>query len=145
MKNLRVLSDSTAIRADQDTTLVQLNRWRARFPEDQKPTMVLLCASGGGKRAALWTFSALQAADSLSNGRLMDNSVLITGASGGLIGASYFRELRYRADQGEQVNPYAARHRAQIATDNLNPLILNLSDVGICGVSAVFSDCILCC
>jgi hypothetical protein len=88
--------------------------------------MVFLCASGGGKRASLWTLNALQTADSLSAGRLMKNSVLITGASGGLIGASYFRELKLREQQGEQIKPYSQVHRNKISTDNLNPLIFSL-------------------
>lgn len=126
VKNLRHLADSAAIRADHDTTLIQLNNWRSKFPDTLKPRAVFICASGGGKRAALWTLAALQTADSLTAGNLMDHSVLITGASGGLIGASYFRELRYRTDRGEALMPYAARHREHIASDNLNPLIFSL-------------------
>ena len=126
MRRLRSSNDSTAVKADHDTTLVQLKRWRARFPQERKPRLVLLCASGGGKRAALWTFSAMQTADSLTGGRFMDHSVLITGASGGLIGAGFFRELRYRHDQGTAVAPYSGIHRDRIAADNLNPLIFSM-------------------
>ncbi len=88
--------------------------------------MVFLCASGGGKRAALWTLNALQYCDSITQGKLMNNAVLITGASGGLIGASYFRELKLRQQLGQQINPYAGIHRQKISTDNLNPLIFSL-------------------
>ena len=88
--------------------------------------MVFLCVSGGGKRAALWTFNALQTADSLTAGQLIENSILITGASGGLIGASYFRELKLREKMGEPMNPYSAIYRSKIATDNLYPLIFSL-------------------
>ena len=116
--------DSTAIEEDRNATLVQLNNWRNKF--SYKPKLVLLCASGGGKRAALWTLNALQKADSLSEGLLTENTVLITGASGGLIGASYFRELKLRAKLGEKIRPYAAIHRQKISTDNLNPLIFSL-------------------
>jgi len=56
----------------------------------------------------------------------MNKSILITGASGGLIGASYFRELKLREQQGENVRPYADKHRQKISTDNLNPLIFSL-------------------
>ena len=81
---------------------------------------------GGGKRAALWAFSVLQTADSLSGGKLMNHSVLITGASGGLIGASFFRELKLRQLNGENINPHSEFHRKQISTDNLNPMIFSL-------------------
>jgi len=119
-------TDSTAMEQDRAETLVQLNSWRNNFPKDQKPKMVFLCVSGGGKRAALWTLNSLQHGDSVTHGKLMKNSILITGASGGLIGASYFRELKLRQQLGEPVDPYASIHRQKISTDNLNPLIFSL-------------------
>jgi hypothetical protein len=88
--------------------------------------MVFLCVSGGGKRAALWSLTSLQTADSLTSGKLMNNAILITGASGGLIGASFYRELKLRENNGEVIHPYSALHRRQISTDNLNPLIFSL-------------------
>jgi hypothetical protein len=123
---LQKLNDSTHIKRDLKNNLVMLDNWRAKFPEGEKPKMVFLCASGGGKRAALWTLTALQAADSVTNGSLMEKSILITGASGGLIGASYFRELKLREKSGENTRPYAQAHRENISTDNLNPLIFSL-------------------
>jgi len=123
---LRELNDSTHIRRDLELNQVMLDNWRNKFPADQNPKMVFLCVSGGGKRAALWTLTALQSADSLTGGKLMMNSILITGASGGLIGASYFRELKLRERLGEDTRPYSAAHRRQISTDNLNPLIFSL-------------------
>jgi hypothetical protein len=88
--------------------------------------MVFLCVSGGGKRAALWTFNALQTADSLTNGKLFENSILITGASGGLIGASYYRELKLREKNGIDIAPFSKMHRDKISYDNLNPMIFSL-------------------
>ena len=123
---LQKLNDSTHIKRDLKNNLIMLDNWRAKFPEGEKPKMVFLCASGGGKRAALWTLTALQAADSVTKGALMEKSILITGASGGLIGASYFRELKLREKSGENTRPYAQVHRENISTDNLNPLIFSL-------------------
>jgi hypothetical protein len=123
-QTLQLQVDSATMESDRLALLPQLDNWRKKF--DHKPKMVFLCASGGGKRASLWTLNTLQAADSLSGGKLTKNSVLITGASGGLIGASYFRELKMRAQLGEAINPYAAIHREKISTDNLNPLIFSL-------------------
>ena len=103
--------------------------------------MVLICTSGGGLRSALWTTTALQAADSLTNGQLMDHTRLITGASGGLIGAAYFRELALRQAKdaiNEHSEPYVLAadspsrsiydqyYLDQIAQDNLNPMIFTL-------------------
>jgi hypothetical protein len=121
---LQLQVDSSTMETDRHALLPQLENWRKKF--DHKPKMVFLCASGGGKRASLWTLNAMQTADSLSGGQLMQQSVLITGASGGLIGASYFRELKLREQQGESVNPYGHTHREKISNDNLNPLIFSL-------------------
>ncbi len=121
---LQLQTDSAMMESDRQTMLAQLENWRKKF--DAKPKMVFLCASGGGKRASLWTLNALQTADSLSGGKLMKHSILITGASGGLIGASYFRELKLREQQGEPIKPYANIHREKISNDNLNPLIFSL-------------------
>jgi len=124
--SIQKISDRANIENDRQTTLVMLENWRKKFATDHKPKMIFLCVSGGGKRAALWTLTSLQAADSLTQGKLMEHSILVTGASGGLIGASYFRELKLREKEGENVRPYAGYHRRMISTDNLNPLIFGL-------------------
>lgn len=126
IETLKELNDSSKIEADRKATLVMLKNWRKKFKSPVPPKLVFVCASGGGKRAALWTLNALQHADSLSNGRLTRNTVLITGASGGLIGAGYFRELKLRQQLGLEKYPYAPYHREKISTDNLNPLIFSL-------------------
>ncbi|HLT79539.1 MAG TPA: hypothetical protein VKZ86_00825 [Cyclobacteriaceae bacterium] len=120
------LNDSTTIKNDHAHAIALLNNWRNKFDSASKPKMVFIAASGGGKRAALWALTALQAADSLTRGQLMENAILITGASGGLIGATYFRELVLQKIQGEPVNPYAREHLTRLGTDNLNPLIFSL-------------------
>lgn len=125
VNTLQLQLDSANMEADRQTVLTQLTNWRKKFGAE-KPKMVFLCTSGGGKRASLWTLNALQTMDSLSNGKLMESSVLITGASGGLIGASYFRELKLREKMGEAIQPYGNLHRQKISSDNLNPLIFSL-------------------
>lgn len=125
-ESITALNDSATIQNDRAQTLVMLENWRKKFPKDENPKMVFLCASGGGKRASLWTLTALQFADSLTEGRLMEKSIMISGASGGLIGASFFRELKLREKLGEPVNPYDHTHRESLSSDNLNPLIFSL-------------------
>lgn len=125
-EHLRLHPGRSSITEDSLLTITQLENWKKKFDDQYKPPMVLIGVSGGGKRSALWALTALQAADSITGGKLTDHNVLITGASGGLIGASYFRELKYRALQGENFNPWSARHRERIASDNLNPLIFSL-------------------
>lgn len=107
---------------DRLNTLAILEHWKAKF-SDKKPKMVLLAVSGGGQRSALWTFNALKNADILSNGELFNHSMLITGASGGLIGAAFYRELKYRKLAGQAINPYNDYYQQLISKDNLNPII----------------------
>jgi hypothetical protein len=126
VNTLRQFNDSLSIETDRKATFPMLLNWRKKFPAEAKPKMVFLCVSGGGKRAALWSFTALQTADSLTGGTLSKNAILITGASGGLIGASFFRELKLRESQGENVKPHSPVHRQEISTDNLNPMIFSL-------------------
>ncbi|MBX2967540.1 MAG: patatin-like phospholipase family protein [Cyclobacteriaceae bacterium] len=125
-ENLKELNAPDQIEHDREHSLMMLNNWRAKFPEDHKPKMIFLCVSGGGKRAALWTLAALQVADSLTGGQLFNKSIMISGASGGLIGASFFRELKLREQLGENINPYSVYHRKSLSSDNLNPLIFGL-------------------
>ena len=123
---LKDLSSPENIQHAREHTLGILENWKKKFDGAPVPKMVFICSSGGGKRAALWTLAALQRADSLSGGKLMNQTILITGASGGLIGASYFREVVLRDKQGENIRPYSPVHQKKIATDNLNPLIFSL-------------------
>ena len=123
---LKNLNSPERIEEARQHILPILQNWKKKFDGAPTPKMVFVCSSGGGKRAALWTLAALQKADSLSGGKLMNQTMLITGASGGLIGASYFREVVLREKQGEHARPYSPIHLRKIATDNLNPLIFSL-------------------
>jgi hypothetical protein len=122
---LQVMTDPARMADDRQRSLTVLQNWRSGFG-DEKPLLTFICVSGGGKRAALWALTCLQEADSLTGGAMMKNAVLITGASGGLIGATYFRELLIQNAQGAPTHPFAHRHRSRIASDNLNPMIFSL-------------------
>ncbi|MBL3657464.1 patatin-like phospholipase family protein [Fulvivirga sp. 2943] len=120
------LTSAELVNADKQSGREILENWKAKFDPNTKPKMVLLCASGGGQRAALWTLYSLQVADSLTNGQLMKNSMLITGASGGLIGASYFRELYLLKQEQEIDNLYSKIYFDHLGSDNLNAVIFSL-------------------
>ncbi|WP_255518085.1 patatin-like phospholipase family protein [Fulvivirga sp. M361] len=126
LERVNALGNHDQRKEDKTKTLELLNNWRAKFPGEQKPKMVFICVSGGGQRAALWTLNVLQTASKMTKDRLMKNSILITGASGGLIGASYFRELIYQQKLGEDIDPHAPEYLKNIASDNLNAIIFSL-------------------
>ncbi|MDF9799053.1 hypothetical protein OKW21_004316 [Catalinimonas alkaloidigena] len=147
LEQIQKENDSLQYVQDKAATLNILENWKQKVTlEDtvRKPKMVFVCTSGGGLRAALWTMVALQNADSLSRGKLFEHTQLITGASGGLIGASYFRELVLRKKlmrQEKMVEPlaqftaltsdseysvYDSRYVDNLGKDNLNAIIFTL-------------------
>lgn len=147
LTNLARLNSEEFYQQDKQATIEIMENWRQRLlikevVSASKPKMVFICTSGGGLRSALWTMTALQTADSITGGKLMDHTRLITGASGGLIGAAYFRELVLREKLKDKSNPaplvltsqpsapeasiYDHRYLDNIARDNLNPIIFTL-------------------
>lgn len=90
-------TDTTQARIDAQAVERTLDSWlvhnQDRQGNDTKPRIVVINTSGGGLRAMLWTMNCLQAVDSILDGGLMARSTLMTGSSGGLIGASYYRQL----------------------------------------------------
>jgi hypothetical protein len=126
--SLRSLDELTTdnYQQDIDSTHIILKNWRSKFSSKEKPKIVFICTSGGGQRSALWTFTAMQVADSLTRGKLMDHTILITGASGGMIGAAYYRELVLRDLEKQTFNHFSHRYRKNISSDNLNPIIFSL-------------------
>ncbi|RAI98736.1 patatin-like phospholipase [Chitinophaga skermanii] len=105
---------------DQAATIKILDTWRAKFPANKKPKLIVLNFSGGGSRSAAWSVNVLQRLDSLLEGRLMQNTVLMTGASGGMMGATYFRELYLRQQMGQRINLYDSSYTEKISRDLLN-------------------------
>ena len=103
-----------------------LENWKAKFDSGSKPKMIFICTSGGGQRAAVWTLRTLQMADSIAGGKLMKNTFCMTGASGGLIGASYYRELFLRKQLGYDINPNNPKYLDNISKDMLNPIAFTL-------------------
>lgn len=119
---LREAVNDENFKKDYEETLLILNNWRAKFPKKEKPKMVIICVSGGGQRASAWTMRTLQYVDSTLGGQLMNHTILITGASGGLVGAAYFRELYLRQQLGEKIDIYANEYYENITRDNLNAI-----------------------
>lgn len=92
----------------------------------KKPKIVFLCASGGGLKAAVWSTHVLQKADSLSQGKLLDQTVLMTGASGGMIGLAYLRELYRLNREGNRPQIYRQEYVDRISYDLLNTVAFTL-------------------
>lgn len=105
----------------RQTYIDKLENWKKQTGE-KKPKLVIVISSGGGSRSAYWTFSVLQKVDGVSDGKLMKNTHLITGASGGMIGAAYFRELALRDQLQQTTMRHDSIHRVNIGKDLLHKL-----------------------
>jgi hypothetical protein len=110
------------VHRDKGNMIRILEKWKAR-QSTAKPILYLLNTSGGGNRSACFTMSVLQHLDSLSGGQLMRKTFLINGASGGMLGAAYFRELSRRRDEGDTaIHLQDRRYVNDISRDLLNTL-----------------------
>jgi hypothetical protein len=126
MDRLKLLSNEQTYNDDKAETIKILDKWRHQYPDSVKPKMIFVCTSGGGQRAAVWTMRTLQFADSVTNGEMMKHTRLITGASGGIIGASYFRELSLLKSQGKIKSAHNFKYLYNISEDVLNPIVFSM-------------------
>lgn len=118
-------------RADFDSTLYILNKWKSKNISRQNkrklPKMVIISTSGGALKSTIWTYYVLAYADSVLNGELLKHTHLITGASGGMIGACYLREL-YLLYQQEKISSYYNDTLvSNLSKDILNPMAFSMA------------------
>lgn len=102
-----------------------LNNWKEKQKEE-KPVLFILDVSGGGNRSAAFTMNVLLRLDTLTQGKFFSQCALITGASGGMIGAAYFRELYLEKQQGKITSLQQKQYIDNICKDLLNPVFSSL-------------------
>ena len=120
-EELMSLCTTEKVQHDKQNMISILENWKKKQHE-VKPLMFIITTSGGGNRSATFTMNVLQHLDSLTHGELMNKTVLITGASGGMLGASYFRELSRERAAGKPINVQDKKYLNDISNDLLNPL-----------------------
>ena len=126
LERLNQLLHPDTVAKDRNKTLEILNNWRSKFPLEEKPKMVMVAASGGGQRAALWTLHVLQSIYGIADGEVLKHTELFTGASGGVLGEAFFREIYLRSQTDSNFNPLDPKYLDQMSADNLNPIIFTL-------------------
>ncbi|GAC1439538.1 MAG: hypothetical protein NVSMB63_04920 [Sediminibacterium sp.] len=128
---MQLASDSN-MAADRQRFTNVLNKWKAR-QKTAKPVCFIINTSGGGIRSAAFTMNALQRLDSLFHGELMRSTLLISGASGGMLGAAYFRELYREKQKGASINLHDRAYVDDISKDLLSPLFSSFVSRDIMG------------
>lgn len=128
--NLEAITTDQIYNQDRQSTIALLESWKQNYQEKygkhKKPRAVFLTASGGGLRSAYWTFRSLQMLDSLTQGQIYDEVRLMSGASGGMFGLSYYRELALRRTLGEEVDINSPQYHVNISKDMLNRIFFKM-------------------
>lgn len=96
-----------------------LKSWKTHLPRGDKPKLVVITTTGGANRSALWTttvLSELHKEPELKN--LPRHVRVITGASGGMVGAAYY--VGSLKEDGSLADGFQAN---DIAQDFLTPII----------------------
>jgi hypothetical protein len=111
--------------ADKRNMISVLNNWKAK-QSSPRPIMYVLSVSGGGTRSATFTLNVLQQIDSVMKGEFMRKTFLVTGASGGMLGAGFYRELFRKREAGQNINLRDRKYVDDISRDLLNPLFSSM-------------------
>lgn len=120
-EGLLALCTKEKVDADKKNMTDILDKWKQK-QDSSKPLLVVVSTSGGGHRSATFTMSVLQHLDSITNGNIMKKIFLFSGASGGMIGATYFRELYLQKQQGRNIRLQDEKYIDAVSGDLLNPV-----------------------
>ena len=124
-QSLQALCGNEKITSDKANMINILNRWKQKQTGD-KPLMFFINVSGGGLRSAAFVMNALQKLDSISKGSIMKHTFLISGASGGMLAATYYRELyRYKL-RDTSIAIDKESYTDNISRDLLNPVFTSM-------------------
>lgn len=124
-ENLSSICDPQKVAADKANMIEVLNNWKRKQKED-KPVMIFVNVSGGGLRSAAFVMNAMQQLDSLTNNEFTHHSFLISGASGGMLAATYYRELYRFGLKDSSLNIMDKKYGDYIAKDLLNPVFTSM-------------------
>ncbi|MEO6584623.1 MAG: hypothetical protein ABIO05_09880, partial [Ferruginibacter sp.] len=123
--SLQKIAAPQNIQSDKNNMLSILEKWRQK-QQGNNPVIVFINVSGGGLRSASFAMNVLQQLDSISKGKLMQQTFLMSGASGGMLAATYYRELyRYKL-KDSTLNLYDKRLNDNISGDLLNPVFTSM-------------------
>ena len=136
--HIQSLCTPAKIYADKMNMLGILEKWKKKQKEE-KPIMLLINVSGGGLRSATFVMNTLQRLDSLMKGRLMRQTFMITGASGGMLSAAYYRELSLKKDSGYPIQIDRPDYLENITQDLLNPIFSSMVSRDIFAPAQKFS------
>ena len=139
LERFRAISSDSIIEKDKKYVTQIFENWKTKNidPKDpaKKPILYFINVSGGGVRSGMFVMSVLQHCDSMAGGKLLDKTFLIAGASGGMFGTTYLRELYLQKKEGFPINMQDPQYAYNVAKDLLNPIAVSiLSNDGLAPV-----------
>jgi hypothetical protein len=137
-QSLQQLCTPEIISRDKANMITILENWK-RNQYTEKPPIIFMNVSGGGLRSATFVMNALQQLDSITNGNLMKQTFLISGASGGMLSAAYFRELYAQKKKSKTINLQSAEFTENVTEDLLNPIFSSMVSRDLFAPSQKFS------
>ena len=122
--NFNRISNDSIFRHDYILGLNILENWKRKNTKllGSKPKIVFINTSGGGQRSTLWTFNVMNTLDSVCDFNIMKHTHLITGASGGMLGAEYYRQLYSSGIENCFTTDYSI-YFDKLGKDVLNPVM----------------------
>jgi len=139
MATIQALACDSNMQKDKLRFLNTLQLWKQQ-QEEEKPVLFIINVSGGGSRSATFTMHTLQLIDSALQGKLLSKTVLINGASGGMLGAAYYRDLYLEQINGnKRIHLLDKQYVQDISKDLLNPLFSSFVSRDIIGPVQKFS------
>ena len=119
LSELQNIMTDSILNRDRNTHYEVLLSWKKR-QKKRKPVLVMVNVSGGGLRSAVFTYRVLQELEKRTSGQLGTQTRMITGASGGMLGAAFFRELLLRNPESLLNDSSAEKYADVISRDILN-------------------------
>lgn len=104
-----------------DNYISILEKWKSKT-QQEKPKLIIVTTSGGGSRSALWTTHVLNELNQKFDGQIFNQTQMITGASGGMVGAAFYRELILRSNSHNINKDSSEVYHQMMAEDLLNKL-----------------------
>ena len=127
----RAAGPAVGLQDDREALEAWAARWRREWPDRGPPKLVLVAMSGGAYRSGYWTGMVLDelARRGARGGPLegvADGIRLLTGASGGMVGAGYFAVLRAEKRPGEPDASVVGEMTRDTGRDSLRPIVQQL-------------------
>lgn len=119
--SLNAIANAADVKNDSIAFINILNEWKRKQGTD-KPVFFIAAVSGGGMRATAFTVNVLRTLDSITDYSVTPKIFLINGASGGMIGAAWYRELYLRKMQNGITDNQVTKYADDVSGDLLNPL-----------------------